>query len=104
MGLGVARPVVLKCPCCCRRSFVLHALAPSHRVSAFCDSFWLFFCLLLPLLLLLMCHLRSVVLLKGDDTLASFLELEESKKAKADGEGGKGDSWWDGEPVAEAAV
>eukprot|EP00904_Undaria_pinnatifida_P007471 jgi/Undpi1/3854/HiC_scaffold_16.g07223.m1 len=46
----------------------------------------------------------SVVLLKGDDTLASFLESEEGKKGKADGEGGKGDSWWDGETVAEAAV
>lgn len=62
------------------------------------------FCVSFLLLLLSMYHLRSVVLLKGDDTLASFLESEEGKKGKADGEGGKGDSWWDGETVAEAAV
>lgn len=50
----------------------------------------------------MMYHLRSVVLLKGDDTLASFLESEEGKKGKGDGEGGKGDNWWDSETVAEA--
>lgn len=68
-----------------------------------CFLFVLLLLLLLPLLML-MHNLRSVVLLKGDDTLASFLELEESRKAKTDGDGSKGDTWWDGETVAEAAV
>lgn len=78
-------------PCSCVLCFVLAVLS-------------LLVLLLLLLLLVFVRILRSVVLLRGEDTLASFLELEEGKKAKTDGDGSKGDSWWDGESVAEAVV
>lgn len=46
----------------------------------------------------------SVLLLKGEETLASFLDEKEAKKNKADNGSGKAESWWEGEGIAEAVV
>lgn len=53
--------------------------------------------------MLLLCVSLSVLLLKGDDTLADYLDQTEAEKSRTDhGPNSKSDGCWEDDGIAEA--